>query len=122
MKRKTLGESEAEFTKAVIKLEREYFGRGPSEARSFFITDMIVVRLRGILTPAEVKLSETEEGRKLVKNTRRRLFQSARPLFENLVQDILGCEVINLYTDMSVETAERVIILTVDANLDDYFS
>jgi uncharacterized protein YbcI len=122
MKKKTRGESEAEFTKAVIKLEREYFGRGPSEARSFFIADMIVVRLRGILTPAEVKLSETEEGRKLVKNARRQLFQSARPLFENLVQDILGCEVINLYTDMSVETAERVIILTVDANLEDYFS
>jgi uncharacterized protein YbcI len=122
MKKKTRGENEAEFTKAIIKLEREYLGRGPSDARTFFVNDMIVVRLRGILTPAEIKLSETQEGRKLVKDTRRQLFESSRPLIESLVREIIGCEVVNLYTDMSIETAERVIVLTLDANLDDRFS
>jgi len=122
MKQKTCGESQDEFTKAIIKLEREFLGRGPSNVHTFFVDDMIVIRLRGILTAAELKLSESQEGRKLVKDSRRQLFECSRPLIENLVREIIGCEVINLYTDMSIETAERVIILSVDTDLTDRFN
>lgn len=52
MTKKTRGQFEAEFTQAIIKFEKEYLGRGPLEARTFFIQDMILVRLRGVLTLA----------------------------------------------------------------------
>jgi len=58
---KSRGELEAEFTKEIIKLEKEYHGRGPLDARTFFIDDMILVRLRGVLTQAEQKLAETHK-------------------------------------------------------------
>ena len=58
MTKKTRGQSEAEFTRAIVKFEKKYLGRGPLEARTFFLNDMIVVRLRGILTPAEAKLAD----------------------------------------------------------------
>jgi uncharacterized protein YbcI len=121
MRPKTRGELEAEFTRAMIKFEKEYLGRGPEEVRTFFISDMIVVRLRGILTPAEGKISETREGRDLVKETRRQLFESARPLLETMVAEILGCKVMSLHTDMSTRTGERVVILTVDEDLSEKF-
>lgn len=119
MPTKTRGELEAEFTKAIIRFEKEYLGRGPLEARTFFLNDMIVVRLRGVLTPAEMKLAETPEGRALVKETRRQLFETSRPLLESLVREIIGCALISLHTDMSTRTGERVIVLTVEANLDE---
>ena len=121
MKRKTRGQSEAEFTEAIIKFEREYLGRGPQEARTFFLNDMILVRLRGILTPAEMKLSESREGQELVKETRRQLHESSRPLLEGVVRDILGCGLISLHTDMSTKTGERIIVFTVDTDLDEQF-
>ena len=121
MKRKTRGQSEAEFTEAIIKFEKEYLGRGPQEARTFFLNDMILVRLRGILTPAEMKLSESREGQELVKETRRQLHESSRPLLEGVVRDILGCGVISLHTDMSTKTGERIIVFTVDTDLDEQF-
>ena len=121
MKRKTRGEAEAEFTKAIIKLERDYLGRGPSDARTFFLNDLIVVRLRGILTPAEVKLAESAEGRALVKETRRRLFDSSRLMIEEIVQEVTDCQLISLHTDMSTKTGERIIVLTVDTDLDRRF-
>lgn len=62
MKQKTRGQLEDDFTKAIIKFEKEYLGRGPLDARTYFINDMVLVRLRGILTPAEAKLAETREG------------------------------------------------------------
>jgi len=121
MATKTRGQYEAEFTKAIIKFEKDYLGRGPLEARTFFLNDMIIVRLRGILTPAEMKLAESHEGRTLVKEARRQLFETSRPLLEDLVRDIVGCGVISLHTDVSTKTGERIIILTVDTNLDERF-
>ncbi len=116
------GECEAEFSKAIIKFEKEYLGRGPLEARTFFISDMILIRLRGILTPAEMKLAETREGQILVKETRRQLFETSRPLLQHMVREIVGCELTSLHTDMSTKTGERVVVLTVDTNLDDKFA
>ncbi|MDO9300696.1 MAG: DUF2294 domain-containing protein [Anaerolineales bacterium] len=118
MKTKTRGEAEAEMTQAVIKFEKEYLGRGPLDARTFFVQDMILVRLHGIITPAERKLAETHEGQKLVKETRRQLFESSRPLIEEMVKQIIGCQLVSLHTDMSAKTGERIIVLTVDTNLD----
>ena len=122
IRKKSRGEYEAEFSKAIIKFEKEYLGRGPLEARSFFINDMILIRLRGILTLAERKLSETPDGQALVKETRRRLFETSRPLLEEIVRDIVDCALVSLHTDMSTKTGERVVVLTVDANLDDKFA
>jgi uncharacterized protein YbcI len=121
MVRKTRGQLEADFTKAIIKFEKEYLGRGPEEARTFFIQDMILVRLQGILTPAEAKLAESREGQTLVKETRRQLFESSRPLLEAIVGEIINCNVVSLHTDMSTKTGERVVVLTVDKNLEEEF-
>lgn len=118
---KTRGELEAEFSKAIIKFEKEHLGRGPLDTRTFFLNDMIVVRLRGILTPAETKLAETREGQALVKETRRQLFEVSRPFIEAIVEEVIGCKLISLHTDMSTKTGERIIVLTVDTNLDELF-
>ncbi|MCL4877964.1 MAG: DUF2294 family protein [Anaerolineae bacterium] len=121
MTRRTRGETEAEFTKAMIQFEKEYLGRGPSDARTFFINDMILIRLRGIMTPAELKLAEEREGAELVKETRRRLFESSRSIIEMLVREIVGCNIVSMHTDMSSKTGERIVVLTVDTNLDRKF-
>jgi uncharacterized protein YbcI len=115
------GVVEDEFTKAIIKFEKDYLGRGPLDARTFFVNDMILVRLRGVLTPAETKLAEDLEGQKLVKQARRQLFETARPVLEELVDKIVGCNTISLHSDISTRTGERIIVLTVDKNLDAAF-
>lgn len=121
MTAKTRGALEAEFTKAMIQLEKEHFGRGPLEARTFFISDMILVRLTGILTPAEAKLAESREGQDLVKETRRQLFEIARPMIAEAVTAVVGCQLISLHTDMSTKTGERIVVLTVDEDLEQKF-
>ena len=118
MKSKTRGEAEAEITQAVIKFEKEYLGRGPLEARTFFISDMILIRLRGVLTTGDLKLAETREGQALLKETRRQLFESSIATFEELVAQITGCKLVSFHTDISTKTGERIIVLTLDKNLD----
>ena len=47
------GEMEAALGHTVLKFEKEYFGRGPKEISTYIVKDMVIIRLKGILTPAE---------------------------------------------------------------------
>lgn len=115
--KKTKGEREAEFTNAIVKLEKDYLGRGPLDARTFFIQDMVLVRLSGVLTPAEEKLTQSPEGRVLVRDARRQLFETSRSQIEKLVAEILGTDVVDLFSDISTDTGERIIVLTVSQDI-----
>lgn len=117
----TRGMVEAEFTRAIIQFEREYLGRGPLDARTLFLNDMILVRLKGLMTPAEQKLAASTEGRELVKEMRRQLFESSRPILEGIVEEIAETRLISLHTDMSTKTGERVVILVVEEDLEKKF-
>lgn len=118
MKSKTRGEVEAEITQSVVQFEKEYLGRGPLEARTFLVNDMILIRLRGVLTPGDSKLAETREGQALLKETRHQLFQSSMTMFEEMIAKTIGCKLISLHTDFSTKTGERIIVLTTDINLE----
>lgn len=118
---RTRGQIEDEFTKAMIQFEKDQHGRGPVEARTFFLDDMILVRLQGILTPAEQRLAETREGQVLIKEMRRQLFETSRSMLEAIVREVLGCDTISLHTDMSTKTGERIIVFVVDADLEERF-
>jgi uncharacterized protein YbcI len=111
------GQMEAAIGEAMIKFEKEYMGRGPMETKTYIIGDMILVRLKGVLTPAEKELSKTEDGANLVKKTRAQLLEGARRLLETIVLDITGCRVQSLHTDISTKTGERVIIFTLCKDL-----
>lgn len=115
----TKGQVEAQISDAIIKFEKEYMGRGPRETKTYIIKDMIFVRLKGVLTPAEEHLSKSIEGAELIKKTRRQLLEGTRVLLENIISDIIGCKVKSLHTDTSTKTGERVIIFTLDKNLED---
>jgi uncharacterized protein YbcI len=114
---KTREEIEDELTQAMVRFEKEYFGRIPVEARTYILHDMILVRLRGILTPAEQKLAESRDGMLMVKDMRRQLFETSRPFLAEMVRQITGCRLVNLHTDMSTGTGERIVVLVVENSL-----
>jgi uncharacterized protein YbcI len=118
MTTKTRGQAEAEITQAVVRFEKDYLGHGPLDARTFFVHDMVLIRLRGMLTLGDRKLAETREGQVLLKETRRRLFESSIQTFEEIIAQSIGCKLISLHTDISTKTGERVVVLTTDTNLD----
>ncbi len=113
----TKGQMEACISEEIIKFEKEYMGRGPEETKTYIIKDMILVRLNGVLTKAEKKLSENIEGRMLVKQTRVRLLESSRELLDNAVEKITNCRVISMHTDISTKKGERIIIFILNKKL-----
>ena len=118
MLNKTKGQVEADISKAITLFEKEYLGRGPKKVRSFIIEDMILVRLLGVLTPAEEELSKEIEGAQLIKQIRRRLIESSRKVLENIIESNTNVKVKSLHTDISSHTGERIFVFTLDRNLE----
>ncbi len=114
----TKGQLEAQIATAITQFEREHLGRGPQEVRAWIIQDLILVRLKRVLTPAEEKLARDPEGRRLVKEIRRQLIEGSRSLLDEMVLHLVGTEVISLHSDISVRTGERILVFTLAQDLD----
>jgi uncharacterized protein YbcI len=114
----TKGQLEAQIATAITQFEREHLGRGPHEVRAWIIQDLILVRLKRVLTPAEEKLARDPEGRRLVKEMRRQLIEGSRSLLDEMVLHLVGVEVISLHSDISVRTGERILVFTLAEDLE----
>ena len=79
---------------------------------------MVFVRLQGVLTPAEEQLSKTPEGAELIKKTRMQLLEGARVFLGNIISDITECRVKSLHTDISTKTGGRIIVFTLEQDLE----
>jgi uncharacterized protein YbcI len=51
-----------EISNALVGIHKEYYGRGPTKARTYISDDLVVVTLQGGYTRAESKLVETGHG------------------------------------------------------------
>ncbi len=116
--RKTKGQVEAEISNGLIQFEKEYLGRGPIECRTYIIDDMVLIRLKGVLTQAEQQLAKNTQGTDLIKKMRSNLLEQGRGLLTALIEEITSCKVISLHTDISTKTGERVIIFTMKESLE----
>jgi uncharacterized protein YbcI len=118
---RTIGQVEAEISAALIQFEKDFMGRGPRETRAYIIEDMVLVRLKGVLTPAEQQLAKNAEGTELIKRLRSNLLEQAREHLSGTIEKLTGLGVVSLYTDISTKTGERIILFTLQENLAERF-
>ncbi len=111
----TQTESEAAICDGIIRFQEEYLGWRSDQVQIHFIKDLLVVRIRSVLTLAERQLGKTaspEKGRDLIKQTRKQLLELARPMLESLVYEAVGVKVRSMHHDISTVTGEEVIVFS----------
>lgn len=116
-KDKSKGQIESEISEAVTRFEKEYMGRGPLETKTYLVDDMIIVRLKGLMTKAEYRLVESDsnaKARELIKQVRIELIENGRSILEALIKTITHRKVKSLHTDISTITGERLIVFTLE--------
>jgi uncharacterized protein YbcI len=118
MKKQSKGQLEAQISNAMSRFEKDHLGRGPKESRAYIIQDMILVRLKGILTPAEQDLAAEKGGAHLIKEIRTRLIETSRPLLDQIIKENCGCGVRSLHTDISSRSGERIFVFVLERNLE----
>ena len=108
---------ETSIRNAIIKFEQEFMCRGPDDVRASIVRDLVVVRLKGVLTPAERQLAKTAEGVDMVRRLRQNLIAQGRDKLCEQVSEITGAKVLGVFTDIDVQLGERVFVFTMDREL-----
>lgn len=114
---KTQGEIESAICAGINRFEQDYTGHGARDIRAHLIGDLLLVRLTGVLTPAEQQLAQSrpaEKGRDLIKQMRTHLVETARPLLDAMIEGVTGVGVLSLHQDISTVTGEEIIVATLE--------
>src|SRR3954465_15218690 len=89
---KSLGEMRATISREIVRLQAEYYGKGPTRARTYIVDDLVVVVLEESFTRAEKTLAERGE-REAIQHIRRRFQQHMADSFSSIVEDATGRKV-----------------------------
>jgi uncharacterized protein YbcI len=107
--RSSLGEIRATIGNEIVRLQAEYYGKGPTRAKTYIVEDLVVVVLEESFTRAEKTLAERGE-REAIEHIRRRFQQQMADEFTSVVEQATGRKVrvflseTNIDQDVSVET------------------
>lgn len=115
---RTKGEIEASIRNAIIKFEQEFMGRGPEDVKAFIVKDLVLIRLKGVLTPAERQLANNTDGIEMVKAMRQNLISQGREKLTQQLSEITGVTVLGLFTDIDAQIGERVIVFSLAQDLE----
>jgi uncharacterized protein YbcI len=129
---KSQGEIEAAVCDGISRFQQEYIGRGPRDIHAHLLGTLLVVRLQGVLTPAERQLisprgeaagtpappgaeHDNGNGRALLKQVRAHMVATGRPRLETLVETATGVPLVSVHHDISTVTGEEVIVFSLGA-------
>jgi uncharacterized protein YbcI len=107
--RSSLGEMRAIISNEIVRLQAEYYGKGPTRAKTYIVEDLVVVVLEESFTRAEKTLAQRGE-REAIEHIRRRFQQQMADEFTSVVEQATGRKVrvflseTNIDQDVSVET------------------
>ena len=106
---KALGEIRATISREIVRLQAEYYGKGPTKAKTYVFDDLVVVVLEETFTRAEKTLVQRGEA-DAIQHIRRRFQQQMAEEFTSVVEQATGRKVraflseTNIEQDVSVET------------------
>lgn len=85
-----LGDDLAEVTNGIVRLFSEYYGRGPTRAKSYMLDDRYVITvLRDTMTTVERTLARNGEA-DMVRRVRLTFQEAMADSFKGVVEEVLG--------------------------------
>jgi uncharacterized protein YbcI len=96
----------ATISNEIVRLQAEYYGKGPTRAKTYIVEDLVVVVPEESFTRAEKSLAERGE-RDAIEHIRRRFQQQMADDFTSVVEQATGRVFLsetNIDQDVSVET------------------
>lgn len=133
---KSQGEIEAAVCDGVSRFQQEYIGRGPRDIHAHLVGSLLVVRLQGVLTPAERQLiaphaggepdghasgnghdhgNGNGNGRALLKQVRAHMVATGRSRLEEVVEAATGVKLVSVHHDISTVTGEEILAFSLES-------
>jgi uncharacterized protein YbcI len=108
----TGGQLNAALARAVVRIHRDYIGRGPTKAHAFFRDNVVVVILEDVMTRAEHSLAQSGQGQ-VVLDIRRRFQGAMEQTLVAAVEQLTGRKVVAFLSDNQIDPdmASEVFVL-----------
>jgi uncharacterized protein YbcI len=98
-----LGDDLAEITNGIVRLFSEYYGRGPTRAKTYMLENRYVVTvLRDTMTTVERTLAERGE-QDMVRRVRLTFQEAMAASFKGVVEEVLGRRVEAYHSQILIE-------------------
>jgi uncharacterized protein YbcI len=109
------GEARATIASEVVRLHSEYYGKGPTRAKTYVAEDVVVVVLEETFTAAERTLIERGEAGG-IQDIRRRFQLVMADQFKAIVEQATGRRVRSFFsdTDLEQDISAEVFVLASD--------
>jgi len=114
---KSIKEIECALSKVMEKFLREQIGEQAKEVITQIVGDIILVKFKEVLPPAERELATGPEGVMLIKKLKEKLLEKAKPLLEIIIAEMTGARVVHVYSNIDLQTGQRIQIITLDREL-----
>ncbi|MBS2969185.1 DUF2294 domain-containing protein [Metabacillus sp. KIGAM252] len=107
-----------EFNDMIRKLRKELFGKGPERIHTVFVENMAVSTLYGNLTPTELFLSKSQEGKDMIHAARTKMIQDVYSVSPpEGMEELMGAKLVHLFSDIKVEENMAVSVFVFDKNI-----
>jgi len=83
----------ANISRRIVQLHKEYYGKGPTKAKTYYYDDLVVVLMRGGFTRVEETLLASGRGES-VKQQRADFQQAMHAPFKQVIEEETGRKVI----------------------------
>ncbi len=97
----------ARISTEMVRAQKEFFGKGPTQAKSYFLDDMLIVVMKGGLTTAEKTMLEFGEGDK-VRDFRQVFENQMTERLTSLIEGLTGRKVVT-YQSQVLFDPDRVV-------------
>lgn len=107
-----------EFNDMIRKLRKELFGKGPERIHTVFVDNMAVSTLYGNLTPTEIFISRSEEGKDMVHSARTKMIQDVYSVAPpEGMEELVGANLVHLFSDIKVKENIAISVFVFDQDI-----
>jgi uncharacterized protein YbcI len=106
----------ARISTEMVRAQKQFFGKGPTQAKSYFLDDMLIIVMKGGMTTAEKTMLEFDESDKV---------RDFRQVFENrmteqlsgMIEEITGRKVLTYQSQILFDPDRIFEIFVFDDNV-----
>ncbi len=108
---------ESAVSEAIKKFLKKQMGEEVKAVSVEVTEDVMIVRLKGVLFPAERLLVKNQQGLELIKALKEKLSEETKPLLKEMIKNLVGVEVIDIHSSFHPATGERIEVFNLSKSL-----
>ncbi|MED1852289.1 DUF2294 domain-containing protein [Brevibacillus borstelensis] len=111
---------EHQFSRLVREIRKQYVGNGPEKIRTRFVGSWAIIEMKGNLTEVEKWMIDSDEGRKMIQETRTKMVKDIYKRAEVVekLENLVGAKLVTLFSDINMDADLAITVYVFDRKIE----